>query len=59
MLVHAFQLMPRDATLEDFGAKKKPEGITVPAGVPVPAGATPEEIQAKVDEAKNQDFPDE
>lgn len=27
-IVNEMQLMPRDATLKDFGAKKKPKGVT-------------------------------
>lgn len=29
ILVHEYQLMPREATLADFGAKSKPKGVTV------------------------------
>jgi hypothetical protein len=55
-IVNENQLMPRVATLEDFGAKKKPKGVTVPAGV---NAVTPENGVTPPVVEENQDLPDE
>lgn len=55
IIVNEMQLMPRVATLDDFGAKKKPKGVKVPAGVNAvtsESGVTPPVVE-------NQDLPDE
>ena len=68
VLVRELELMPRTATLADFGAKSKPEGVTLPADEKIVKAAEKKKAAkkkaatrkaAKLAKAKNQDFPDE